>query len=288
MSDHRFIAALMGDDSLPMSEPARSLWMKDLQNPLRYGLLPLLRVTQTILLHLVYYSKRLLPFQFSAHRLLQGQINFFMKHFVTPEANWLILHHMWVETQVLNFIIDNSKRRDELKRVELYPQEIDELMEHNFVLHDRELFRVLAEAGNTSEEDWPRPFEEVDFSAIQPIEMSFDQNKKKWTQFIDFETAHELFKVTFCFLLRAEEYEAALNSLQFDQSMCRRVGKILGEPELDGLAFNRYPLVLHHTNAVSERFVLHGVTLEHLYAHLEAQAARQRAIRGEDQAGAEA
>ena len=47
MSDHRFIAALMGDDSLPMSEPARSLWVKDLQNPLRYWLLPLLRVTQS-------------------------------------------------------------------------------------------------------------------------------------------------------------------------------------------------------------------------------------------------
>jgi hypothetical protein len=281
MSDHRFIAALMGDDSLPMSEPARSLWVKDLQNPLRYWLLPLLRVTQTILLHLIYYTKRLLPFQFSAHRLLQGQINFFMKHFVTPEANWLILHHMWVETQVLNFILDNSKRRDEVKRVELYPQEIDDLMENNFVLHDRELFRVLAEAGPTTEEAWPPPFEEVDFSAIKPIEMSFDQNKRRWTQFIDFETAHELFKVTFCFLLKAEEYEAALNSLQFDQSMCRRVGKILGNPELDGLSFNRYPLVLHHTNAVSERFVFHGVTLEHLYAYLESEAARQRALKAE-------
>lgn len=276
MSDHRYIAALMGDDSLPMSEPARSLWVKDLQNPLRYWLLPLLRVTQTLLLHLIYYTKRLLPIQFSAHGLLQAQINFFMKHFVTPEANWLILHHMWVESQVLNFILNNSKNGHRIKPVELYPQEIDDLMDDNFIFHDRELFRVLAEAGSTEDESWPIPQEKVNFSSIQPIEMSFDLNQKRWTQFIDFETAHELFKVTFCFLLRAEEYEAALNSLQFDQSLCRRVGRILGDPKVESLAYNRYPLVLHHTNAVSERFVYHGVSLEHLYAYLQRAAKQQR------------
>lgn len=269
MSDQRFVKALMGDDSLPMSEPARSLWVQDLQNPLRYWLLPLLRVTQTLLLHLVYYTKRLIPVQFSAHRLLQAQINFFMKYFVTPEANWLILHHMWIESQILNFILDNSKRGAAIERVKLFPQEIDELMEHNFIHHDRELFRVLAEAGSTTEEDWPIEMSSVDFSAIQPIEMVFDVTQRRWTQFIDFETAHELFKVTFCFLLRAEEYEAALNSLQFDQSLCRRVGRILGDPQVEALSYNRYPMVLHHTNGVSERFVYHGVSIEHLYAYLE-------------------
>ena len=269
MSDPRFIAALSQDDSLPMTEIARDQWVKDLQNPLRYWLLPLLRVTQTLLLHLVYYTKRLIPIQFSAHRLLQWQINFFMKHFVTPEANFLILRHMWLESQVLNFIIDNSKRRDEVERVKLFPHQIDELMEHSFVTHDRELFRVLTELGSTREESWPLAADEIDYSSISPVEMAFNHREKKWTQFIDFETAHELFKVTFCFLLRAEEYEAALNSLQFDQSICRRVAKITGQSDLEALASNRFPMVLHHTNAVSERFVAHGVSLEHLHAYLE-------------------
>jgi hypothetical protein len=269
MSDPRFIAALSQDDSLPMTEIARDQWVKDLQNPLRYWLLPLLRVTQTLLLHLVYYTKRLIPIQFSAHRLLQWQINFFMKHFVTPEANFLILRHLWLESQVLNFIIDNSKRRDEVERVKLFPHQIDELMEHSFVTHDRELFRVLTELGSTREENWPLAADEIDYSSISPVEMAFNHREKKWTQFIDFETAHELFKVTFCFLLRAEEYEAALNSLQFDQSICRRVAKITGQSDLEALASNRYPMVLHHTNAVSERFVAHGVSLEHLHAYLE-------------------
>lgn len=278
MSDARFIRALLSDNSLPMCEEARALWVEDLQNPLRVWLLPLLRVTQTLTLHLIYYLKRLIFLQFSAHRLLQWTINFFLKHFVTPEANALVLRHMWIETQVLNFIISNSKRRAQVTPVTLAPTEIDDMMRDNFILHDRELFRTLAELGDSSEEEWPRPASEVDFSAIQPI--TYTLGPRRWTQRIDFETAHELFKTTFCLLLRADEYEAALNSLQFDQSMCRRVGAILGDPHLDQLAYNRLPLVLHHTNAVSERFVYHGVTLEHLYAYLTRAAERARQRRG--------
>jgi len=272
MSDPRLIAALMNDDSLPMNDQAREQWVKDLQNPLRYMLLPLLRVTQTLTLHIVYYLKRLIPLQFSAHRLLQWLINFFMKHFVTPEANYLILRHMWVESQILNFIIDNSKQGKTVDKVNLFPHQIDDLMEHSFITHDREMFRVIAQLGPTRSERWPKKKEEIDFSSIHPIDMNYDEHQKKWTQFIDFETAHELFKVTFCFLLKASEYEAALNSLQFDQSMCRRVARIFGRPDIEELAYNRYPLVFHHTNAVSERFVCHGVSLEHLYAFLEQEA----------------
>jgi len=153
------------------------------------------------------------------------------------------------------------------------------LMEHSFITHDRELFRVLAELGRTRGEAWPIASEEIDYSSIKPIEMAFDHEAKKWCQFIDFETAHELFKVTFCFLLKAEEYEAALNSLQFDQSMCRRVARITGHMDLESLAYNRYPMVLHHTNSVSERFVYHGVSLEHLHAFL-IQEAEERAEDG--------
>lgn len=272
MSDARFIRALLADNSLPMCDEARDLWVKDLQNPLRVWLLPLLRVTQTLTLHTIYYLKRLVFLQFSAHRLLQWTINFFLKWFVTPEANALILRHMWIESQVLNFIVRNSRRAGEVGEVRLFPVVIDDMMRDNFIHHDRELFRVLAELGDAEEEEWPRPHEEVDFSAIEPI--AYQLAPRRWTQVVDFETAHELFKTTFCLLLRADEYEAALNSLQFDQSMCRRVGAILGDPHLDQLAYNRFPLVLHHTNAVSERFVYHGVTLEHLYARLTRLAAR--------------
>jgi len=272
VSDARFTRALLADNSLPMCDEARDLWVKDLQNPLRVWLLPLLRVTQTLTLHVIYYLKRLIFLQFSAHRPLQWTINFFLKWFVTPEANALILRHMWIESQVLNFIVRNSRRRERVQEVGLAPEGIDDMMRDNFIHHDRELFRVLAELGDTADEAWPRPAGEVDFSALQPIR--YRLGPRRWTQRIDFETAHELFKTTFCLLLRADEYEAALNSLQFDQSMCRRVGAILGDPHLDQLAYNRFPLVLHHTNAVSERFVYHGVTLEHLYAYLTAAAAR--------------
>jgi hypothetical protein len=82
------------------------------------------------------------------------------------------------------------------------------------------------------------------FSGLRPISIKYHSRFRKWTQFLDFETAHELFKVTFCLLVTAPEYEAAINSFQFDHRLAVRIGRILGDPSIADLAHNRFPLVL--------------------------------------------
>ena len=102
------------------------------------------------------------------------------------------------------------------------------------------------------------------------MEVVNDPSDRRWTQFLDFETAHELFKSIFCLFLTAREYEDAINGFQLDQSIAIRIGRILDDPTIPEMAYNKYPMLFVRTGELTRRFVLHGFFTEHLHAHLEA------------------
>ena len=108
----------------------------------------------------------------------------------------------------------------------------------------------------------------LDFSTMREIKLTYSLADRKWTQFLDFETAHELFKALFCLLLRADEYERSINSLQFDQTMALRIGRIFGDAEIGFMAYNTFPLFLVGPLRLSQRFVMHGLFTEHLHAYV--------------------
>lgn len=190
-----------------------------------------------------------------------------MKWAVTPEANLVILRHFWTESNIINFIIANSAR-NKVEPAKLYPRKIDDFMEQTFIDHDIVLFNALHDLGSTNEEHWPVPLDELDFSLMRPIDLEFDLSNRKFTQVLDFETAHELFKALFCILLKASEYDRSINSLQLDHSLAIRVSRIVGDAELASLAGNTYPMFMVGPLHLSQRFVLHGLFTEHLHEHL--------------------
>ena len=245
--------ALLVDDSHPIDPVAKKYWLQDLQNPLRLSLLPLMRIGCTLTLHTAYFFKRLIPIQFRAHRFLQWLICFFMKYFVRPEANILIIRHFGVESNILNLLIRNSKGGEGVPLVDLYPSMIRDLMDATFVDHDQGVLMTFRDLGSCRDENWPMAEATLDWSGWQDFEVRYDTFHKKWTQFLDFETAHELFKTTFCLLLTAREYEAAINSFQFDESMALRIGRMIDEPNLVEMTANKFPLVLVSTRGVRLR-----------------------------------
>ncbi|MDA8842919.1 hypothetical protein N9O19_01230 [Euryarchaeota archaeon] len=260
--------ALSGDDSLPLDSAAKEYWLKDLQNPLRVVVLPTLKILLSATLHITYYLKRLSPIQWRAHRFLQWQICFFMKHFVRPEANILILRHFQTESNLLNFVIDNSGKEG-VDAVNIYPKEIQDLMVQTFVHHDQGILMTMRDLGKMDGENWPIAEKDLSWENWNPIRLDYAPEKKKWTQFLDFETAHELFKTTFCFWLTAKEYEAAINSFQFDHSVGLRMDEIIGAANFADLAYNRFPMILVGPTGLSYRFLMHGFFVEHAHAHLE-------------------
>ena len=260
--------ALVGDDSLPLDATAKEYWVKDLQNPLRIIILPTLRILLTMTLHITYYVKRLLPIQWKAHGFLQWQICFFMKYFVRPEANVLILRHFQAESNLLNFVIDNSGKKD-VEPVLIYPKMIRDLMVQTFVHHDQGVLMTMRDLEQPDRSNWPIEKGDLAWTNWNPIRVDYSVNRKKWTQFLDFETAHELFKTSFCFWLTSKEYEAAINSFQFDHSVGLLIDDIVGAANFADIAYNRFPMIIVGPTGLSYRFLMHGFFVEHVHAHLE-------------------
>ncbi len=263
-----FMRTVTVDNSLPIDRAAVDLWLKDLHNPLRWIVRPVLQLLFATLLHITWALKRL-PFpQFRAHRLLQRMICWFCRNVVSPEANVLILRHFATESNILNFLRDNSNA-PHVPPLELYPQKIDDLLEHTFVRHDQELFRMFRELGPWDESPEPKPVRALNWTNWRPIALDLQAIPRRATQWIDFETSHALFMCLFCFLLTAEEYRDSINGFNLDQSIAIRIGKMIGDPTLTEYAYNKYPLYPVGPWNLAQRFLMHGFFTEHLHARLE-------------------
>lgn len=264
-----FLRALEADDTLPIEREALRLWLDDMERPTRWSLRPLLQLVLGALLHLTWFLKRLPLPQFRAHGLLQRLICWFCRHVVSPEANLLILRHYATESNVINFLIDNGAA-DEVEPLALYPRRIEDMLTASFVDHDQELFRAIAELGERGQDSAPRPLEALRWEHWRPLDMTEFTVERRRTQVLDFESAHVLFMCLFCLLLTREEYRDAINGFNLDQSIALRIGRMIGDPTLAELAYNKYPHYLVGPWNLSQRFLMHGFFTEHLYARLEA------------------
>lgn len=267
-AEHRsaYLQALKYDNSFPIEKEAVEFWLTDLDNPFRWIVRPLLQLFFAVLLHITWFIKRLPLPQFRAHKLLQTLICWFCKYFVSYEANMLILRHYSTESNLLNFLALNSgKTPPELLR--LYPRTIADMREDSFVKHDQELFRVFRELGYWDNGDQVKS--DLDWSAWNVVNMEEFKLERRWSQVMDFESAHALFMCLFCFLLTRDEYRDAINGFNLDQSIALRLASILNKPELVEMAYNKYPLYLVGPWNLGQRFLMHGFFTEYLYAALE-------------------
>ncbi|MFY8326824.1 DUF6999 family protein [Pseudoalteromonas sp. ZZD1] len=260
-----YLKAIKADDSIPIEKEALLLWHKDIENGFRWVLRPIAQFVFAILLHIIWFFKRLPLPQFSAHIFLQKTICWFCKHFVSIEANQLILRHFATESNILNFLAENTGHDH---RVNLYPKTIPEMLDNSFVDHDQELFESFAKLGNIPTDTQVAP--PYKWDSWQAINMSDFSIERKATQVIDFETAHALFMCLFCLLLKRDEYRDAINGFNLDQSIAIRIGRIINDNSLTEYAYNKYPHYLVGPWNLGQRFLMHGFFTEHMYAKLEA------------------
>jgi hypothetical protein len=262
------LLALAVDTSLPIDRRAVELWLSDVENRLRWVVGPVLQLLFACALQVIWLLKRLPLPQFSAHGALQRAICWFCRNFVSPEANELLLRHFATESNVLNFLRDNTGGCN-VAPVELYPTTIGEMLTHTFVDHDQELFRVIRELGPWDAPSAAKRVDEIDWTHWRDVDVSSQSQDRRWSQRIDFETAHALFMCLFCLLLTAEEYRDAINGFKLDQSIAIRIGQIVGDPSLVEMAYNKYPFYLVGPWNLGQRFLMHGFFTEHLHAWLE-------------------
>jgi hypothetical protein len=262
------LRAVAVDNTLPISPVTIELWMRDLDNPLRWIVRPVLQFVFAVLLHVTWAFKRLPLPQFRAHGFLQWTICAFCRNFVSPEGNQLILRHFATESNLLNFLRDNSGARD-VQPLDLYPRNVDDMLRHTFVNHDQELFRIMRELGLWDHSRRALTAQELDWTHWRPIDLVDQGHPRRFTQVVDFETSHALFMCLFCFLLKRDEYRDSINGFNLDQSIALRIGQLIGDPRVAELAYNRYPHYMVGPWNLAQRFLMHGFFTEYLHERLE-------------------
>jgi hypothetical protein len=260
--------ALYLDQSVPMAEIAKRAWLAELSSPHRQFVLPLTRPFARLLVLLIQVLKIATPHVQSStllHRLLAWN----MKTFMSPHANLLVMRHFHLGSEILRFIADNTAQV-KLETNPLKPRSLDEVRDHLFLKHDLNLYNFIIHLNRQLHEQGleMRPVEHLDFSAISEEPPEFEPFPERWTNFIDLESALELYTPIYQLFLTDHDFWRAANSLQLDETIALYVAKLTGNTTHLSLVNNHHPLVPLTTLRAGYRLVLHGLSTELLHAML--------------------
>ncbi|MFP4007439.1 MAG: DUF6999 family protein [Spirulinaceae cyanobacterium] len=260
------------EEAIPIDANSKEYMVRDLQSWTRNYLLIPIKLFANICLALIMTIKRLLPFQFNAYGIMHKSATFFLKNFVTPEACYLIVRHISLGSNIVNFLIDNGPN-PEIERSNLYPRTIDDLAQDAFLEHDLILYNFVYNYHQAKREN-PHWLEKVrqkglDFSSIKTPEVEIDFKKRRWLRILDLESAIELFKVFYSLCLTSDEFERAVLSLQFDENFGLYFTEITGDSSWNHVITNRHPLAPNSPFQAARDLMLHGIVTEYMHRYLE-------------------
>ncbi len=260
------------DQAIPVDSVAKEYMIEDLQSWTRNYLLVPIKVLANLMLALIMTLKRLLPFQFKAYTLMHRVAVFFLQNFVSPAACYLIVRHICLGSNIVNFLIDNSPD-PQIEKSQLYPCKIEDLAQNAFLEHDLILYNFVWDYNQAAikNPNWLKEVQKrgIDYNAISPIKVEIDFNKNRWLRILDLESALELFKVFYSLCLTSEEFARAVLSLQLDENFAIYVSKLTGDYNWNHIISNRNPLAPNSSFQASRNLMLHGVVTEYLHRYLE-------------------
>ncbi|WYL94673.1 MAG: hypothetical protein HEQ35_13170 [Gloeotrichia echinulata IR180] len=265
--------ALYLDWSIPVDPIAKAYMIRDLQSWTRNYLLIPIKLLANVLLALIMTAKRLLPFQFHAYNLMHKSAAFFLKHFVSPEACYLIVRHICLGSNIINFLIDNGADTT-IEKSQLYPRTIDDLGEKNaFLEHDLILYNFVIDYHQALAAN-PQYVEQVkerglNYDSIVPVKVDIDFEKRPPWKILDLESAIELFKVFYSLCLTSDEFFRAVLSLQFDENFAIYISTIINDYNWNHVVTNRHPLAPNSPFHAARDLMLHGIITEYLHRYLE-------------------
>lgn len=273
--------ALYLDQSTPLPDDVKSAWLADSSSASRQYLLPFVRPLARTFIILFQICKVFVPRNWSHSRLLHRFLAWGLKRFVSPEANWLILRHFHLGSQVLTFIGRNSPVPVSTSPLE--PADIDALKDDLFLKHDLNLFNFVIRLNKALRDkglSLCKP-EHVDFSMIREPELRLEDMPRTRLNFLDLQSAIELFTPLYQLMLTDNDFWRAANSLQLDETIGIYTATIMAAPEHLILVNNKHPLVPLSTLRAGHRLVIHGLSTEMLHslllrfknAHVEAPPA---------------
>ena len=270
------------DQSTPLDDAVKRAWLADSASASRQYLLPLIRPLARTCIVLIQLLKIVLPRKWAASLLLHRILAWGMSRCLSPEANWLVMRHFHLGSQILAFIAANSGVRVALSP--LTPMAIDDLKDEVFLKHDLNLYNFIINLNRALRADGkalvPVPLDRVDFSMLHQPALRLDDMPRGRMNGIDLQSAIEVFTPVYQLLLTDNDFWRAANSLQLDETIGLYAATILDSPEHLILLNNKHPLVPMSTLRAGFRLVLHGLSTEMLHCLLMQMQAAQAAGAG--------
>lgn len=268
--------ALMMDRSLPIDPDAKAALIRDQSSRSRQFLLPLIRPFARLWIILAQLIHTVTPRWPHAPRLLHNSIAFGMKHFLTTDANRLILRHFHLGSQILRFIADNATPGFQPELKPMKPRRIDDVRNNLFLNHDLNIYNFLIELNAELERRGMTidRVEQLDFSAIEN-EVELEPLPSGRLNVIDLQTAIELYTPAYAMLLTDRDFWRATNSLQLDETIGLYAARITGQERHLAMVTNGHPLIPHSTLRAGFRLMLHGLSTELLHGFLRDLKRRQ-------------
>ena len=261
--------ALYLDRSVPIDDEAKAALLLALRSRSRQFLLPLVRPLARLAMILIQVLKVFIPRGMTSSPLLHRLIHWALRTFVAPESNFLILRHFHIGSEVLAFIAANVPGV-EIELSPLKPQRLADVEDEMFLRHDLNLFNFVIRLNSQLREKGLEieRVERPNLECITDGPFPLEPFPRRWTNFIDLQTAIEVYTPLYQLLLTDNDFWRASNSLQLDETVGLYVARILGVPEHLVLVNNKHPLVPLSTLMAGYRLMLHGLSAESLHAML--------------------
>lgn len=255
--------AMYLDQSTPLRPSTKRMWLLNSSSTSRQFVLPFARFFAKVLIIIFQVIKALSPIDWRASRLLHQFIYWGLKYFVKAEANYLILRHFHAGSEILGFIAGNVPGAN-IPMNPLKPKNLEALKDNLFLTHDLNLYNFVINLNRELKEKnlKIKPVSEPNFSMITEAEFDIEMPKDGLFNFIDLETAIELYTPVYQFFLTDNDFWRATNSLQLDETIGIYAATILSSQQHLVLVNNKHPLVSLITLSAGFRLVLHGLSTE--------------------------
>lgn len=264
--------ALSLDQSTFIDQKAKEALLRNNAGFSRRVLLPIIRPLARLSIGLFRFIRLFIPEALTSSRALHNTICWGMRNFVSRDANYLILRHFNMGSQVLRFLGDNLAK-GELTAHPLLPKNIEDLRDNVFVQHDLNIYNFIIELNAYLKEKnvriMPIALKDIDFSAISDFDGDMEELPDTWHNFLDLQSAIELYTPMFALLLSREDFERASNSLQLDETIAIYAATIFNKGEIMGIVNNKHPMIPLSTIESGFRLMLHGIDAENLYGFIK-------------------
>lgn len=264
--------ALYLDTSVPFHEQAKANILVDVGSRSRQFLFPLIRPFCRLMICLLKVLKTIIPNAVSSSWLLHHSIYHGLSWFVSPYANYMILRHFHIGSELLEFVATNS-RGVKMRLNPLRPNRLWDLTDDVFLKHDLNIYNFIIEINRqlNEQELELQPVDDLDFTCITDSDFPIEPLPNGWLNILDLESAIEIYTPMYQLLLTDSDFWRACNSLQLDETIALYATTLVGDHKFLGLVNNRHPIIPESTLGAAHRLMLHGLAAECLHSYLVKQ-----------------